>query len=89
MPAPHHTAGTVVGQDTSYAETVNPSTGQVRRAGVPAQGLVGYALSRDGRWILATTGGPDPSDSDVVMVPYGGGKLRVLARHANSPGWSA
>lgn len=78
-----------VGQDTSYAQTVNPSTGQVRRVGVPSQGLVGYALSHDGRWILATTGGPDPSDSNVVMVPYDGGKLRVLARHAGSPDWSA
>ncbi|MGP0101765.1 MAG: hypothetical protein ACLPUT_09125 [Solirubrobacteraceae bacterium] len=89
MPKKYKDVGRHVGQDTSYAETVNPSTGQVRRVGVPAQGLVGYALSRDGRWILATTGGPDPSDSDVVMVPYGGGKLRVLARHANSPDWSA
>lgn len=78
-----------VGQDTSYAETVNPSTGQVRRVGSVAQGLVGYALSRDGRSILAATGGPDPSDSNVVSVPYGGGKLRVLARHAHSPDWSA
>ena len=78
-----------VGQDTSYAETVNPASGQVRRVGTPAQGLVGYALSRDGRYILATTGGPDPNDSSVVMIPYGGGKLRVLARHAHSPGWNA
>jgi Tol biopolymer transport system component len=77
-----------VGQDTSYAEIVNPSTGQVRRVGTSAQGLVGYALSRDGRWILATTGGPEPVGSSVVMVPYGGSKLRVLARNAHSPDWS-
>jgi len=78
-----------VGQDTSYAETVNASTGQARRVGTPAQGLVGCALSRDGRRILATTGGPDPNDSDVVSLPYGGGRLKVLARHAHSPDWSA
>ncbi len=77
-----------VGQDTSYAEIVNPSTGRVRRVGTSAQGLVGYALSHDGRWILATTGGPDPADSSVAMIPYGGGRLRVLARHAHSPDWS-
>ena len=78
-----------VGQDTSYAEIVNPSTGQVRRVGTAAQGLVGYALSHEGRSILATTGGPDPNDSNVVTVPYGGSKLRVLARHAHSPDWNA
>jgi Tol biopolymer transport system component len=78
-----------VGQDTSYAETVNPSTGRVRRVGTPAQGLVGYGLSHDGRWVLATTGGPDPVDSNVVEVPYVGGKPRVLAHHARSPAWSA
>jgi len=77
------------GQDTSYAETVNPSTGHVRRVGTAAQGLIGYGLSHDGRWILATTGGPDPSDSNVVRIPYGGGKLRVLARHARRPDWSS
>ena len=74
-----------VGQDTSYPEIVKPSTGQVRRVGTAAQGLVGYALSHEGRSILATTGGPDPNDSNVVTVPYGGSKLRVLARHAHSP----
>jgi hypothetical protein len=78
-----------VGQDTSCAETVNPSTGAVRRVGTSSQGLIGYALSRDGSSILATTGGPDPNDSDVVAVPYHGGKPRVLARHARSPDWNA
>lgn len=77
-----------VGQDTSYAETVDPRTGQVRRVGKPGEDLIGYSLSRDGRRILATTGGPDPSDSDVVTIPYGGGSLRVLARHARSPDWN-
>ncbi len=77
------------GQDTSYAETVNPVTGQVRRLGTAAQGLVGYGLSRNGRSVLATTGGPDPNDSNVVSVPYTGGPLRVLARHARSPSWNA
>ncbi len=77
------------GQDTSYAETVNPVTGTVRRLGTAAQGLVGYGLSRGGRSVLATTGGPDPNDSNVVVVPYTGGPLRVLARHARSPSWNA
>ncbi|MGH2880221.1 MAG: hypothetical protein ACRDK4_11525 [Solirubrobacteraceae bacterium] len=78
------------GQDTSYAETVNPQTGRVRRVGTESQGFVGWALSRDGRQILATTGGPEPNESsNVVTVPYGGNKPRVLARHAHNPDWNA
>lgn len=77
------------GQDTSYAETVDPVTGRVRRLGTPAQGLIGAGLSRDGTTVLATTGGPDPGDSDVVAVPYTGGRLRTLARHARMPDWNA
>jgi hypothetical protein len=77
------------GQDTSYACTVDPVTGVVKRVGTPAQGLVGYGLSRDGRTILATTGGPDPDDSNLVAVPYIGGALRILARHAHFPDWNA
>jgi WD40 repeat protein len=77
------------GQDTSYAETVDPVTGRVKRVGTFRQGLIGWGLSRDGRTILATTGGPDPGDADVVGVPYAGGTLRVLARHAQFPDWNA
>ena len=77
------------GQDTSYADTVDPVTGSVRRVGNPAQGLIGYGLSRDGKTILATTGGPDPDDSNVVTIPYDGGKLHLLVRHARMPDWSA
>ncbi len=77
------------GQDTSYAETVNPRTGRVRRVGKPSQGYVGWALSSDGRWILATTGGPEPSaGTNVVAIPYVGGKPRILARHAWWAGWN-
>jgi hypothetical protein len=31
---------------------------------------------------------PDPNDSNVVAVPYAGGKLSVLARHARMPSWN-
>ena len=80
------------GNDMVFAETVNPFTGAVRRVGRPAQGLIGFALSRDGAAILATNGGPMPKDSDVVSVPYthtGGGGYRVLVRHAAGPHWNA
>jgi Tol biopolymer transport system component len=77
------------GQDTSYAETVDPATGQVRRVGRRSDGLVGYDLSADGSTILATTGGYDPGDRhDVVMIPYTGGIPTVLVRDAFSPDWT-
>ncbi|HZE05317.1 MAG TPA: hypothetical protein VE127_08845, partial [Solirubrobacteraceae bacterium] len=57
--------------------------------GTPAQGLIGTALSGDGRMVLASTGGFDPADSDVVAVPYTGGRVRALARHARMPSWNA
>ena len=77
------------GQDTSYAETVDPATGQVRRVGRRSDGLVGYDLSADGSTILATTGGYDPGDRhDVVTIPYTGGTATVLVRDAFSPDWT-
>lgn len=77
------------GQDTLYAEAIGARTGAHRRVGTRAQGLVGWGLSRDGASVLATTGGPDPGDSDVVAIPWRGGPLRVLARHAREPSWNA
>ncbi|HEX5309231.1 MAG TPA: hypothetical protein VFW38_09155 [Solirubrobacteraceae bacterium] len=77
------------GQDTSYAETVNPVSGKVRRVGSAAQGYVGWGLSRNGRSILATTGGPEQFESNVVSIPYGGGRARVLVGHAHNPDWNA
>jgi Tol biopolymer transport system component len=77
------------GQDTSYAETVDPATGTVTRAGRRADGIVGYDLSADGTTILATTGGYDPGDPhDVVALPYTGGVPTVLVENAFSPNWT-
>jgi Tol biopolymer transport system component len=77
------------GQDTSYAETVDPVTGKVRRVGRASDGIVGYNLSADGSTILATTGGYDPSDQhDVVTIPYTGGIPTTLVRNAFSPDWT-
>jgi hypothetical protein len=77
------------GQDTSYAETVDPATGTVARVGRRSDGLVGHDLSADGSTILATTGGYDPGDRhDVVTIPYTGGRPTVLVRDAFSPDWT-
>jgi Tol biopolymer transport system component len=78
------------GQDTSYAVKVNPKTGAekpVAQAG--EQGFIGAALSSDGKFVLGYTGGFDPGlRHDVISVPYGGGKGRLLAKNAFEPAWS-
>jgi Tol biopolymer transport system component len=78
------------GQDTSYAETVDPVTGAHRPvAKAVERGLVGTDLSADGSTILAATGGYEPSTKhDVVAVPYAGGTPTVLARNALEPDWN-
>jgi Tol biopolymer transport system component len=77
------------GQDTSYAETVNPSTG-AHRALLRAEesGLIATDLTADGTTVLGATGGYEPSTRhNVVAVPYGGGKATVLVRNGFNPDW--
>jgi hypothetical protein len=78
------------GQDTSFAETVNPVTGAHRPVTKRVEnGFVGADLSADGSTILVTSGGYEPSAKhDVVTVPYGGGTPTVLARNALEPDWN-
>jgi Tol biopolymer transport system component len=78
------------GQDTSYAVTVNPRTGAQRPvAEAGEQGFVGTDISADGKLVLGYTGGFEPGPQhDVVAVPYGGGKPKVLAKGAFEPDWS-
>ncbi len=77
------------GQDTSFTQVVNPATGRVRTLGRATEaGYLGYALSADGRTVLAATGGFDPgARHDVVSVPYAGGRPTVLIRDAFSADW--
>jgi Tol biopolymer transport system component len=77
------------GQDTSYAETVDPATGRATVVGRVADGIVGFRLSRDGGTILGATGGYDPPGRhDVVTIPYAGGPPTVLVKRANDPDWT-
>jgi Tol biopolymer transport system component len=77
------------GQDTAFAQTIDPLTGSVRTVGRQADPIVGSALSRDGSTILGTKGGVEGGDpGNVVTVPYGGGKPTVLVKHAFSPDWN-
>jgi Tol biopolymer transport system component len=78
------------GQDTSCAVAVNPKTGAQRPVSTAGeQGFVATALSADGRLVLGYTGGFEPGPNhDVVTIPYGGGKAKVLAKNAFAPDWS-
>jgi dipeptidyl aminopeptidase/acylaminoacyl peptidase len=78
------------GQDTSYAVKVNPRTGAQKPVSSSGeQGFVGTALSTDGSQVLGYTGGFDPGlRHDVVAIPYGGGKPKILAKNAFLPDWS-
>lgn len=78
------------GQDTTYAVRVNPKTGGQKPVDkAEEQGFVGAAISNDGKSVLGYTGGFDPgSKHDVISIPYGGGKGKVLAKNAFEPDWS-
>jgi hypothetical protein len=78
------------GQDTEVGFTVRPVDGKTRALSRDFErGLVGFALTRDSKTILGHTGGPDPGNQhDVVTVPWGGGKVRVLVKDAAYPDWS-
>jgi WD40 repeat protein len=79
-----------IGQDTQVAFRVNTETGKAKALDDDFEnGLVGFDLTADGRTVLGHTGGPDPTARhDVVTLPYGGGKPKVLVRRASFPDWS-
>lgn len=81
--------GQFTGQDTSYAQVVNPATGKVRTLGrVREGGYQGLALSRSGSTILAATGGFDPSGPhNIVTVPYAGGPAKILVKNSFVADW--
>jgi Tol biopolymer transport system component len=78
------------GQDTSYAVRVDTRGGAQHPVGKAGeQGLVGAALSADGSMVLGATGGFEPGPGhNVVSVPYGGGKAKVLVPNAFEPDWN-
>ena len=81
----------LIGQDTSAGYAVNPRTGSVRpfTPGRFENGFVAANLTADGNTVLGHTGGPDPTNRhNVVTMPYGGGKPKVLVRKAYDPDWS-
>jgi Tol biopolymer transport system component len=79
------------GQDTSYAETVDPRTGGGRvLTNLSKTNFIGAALSHDGRTILGVIGfeGDPPAMHTIVTIPYAGGAPKVLVRAAGDPDWN-
>lgn len=78
------------GQDVEVGFTVATRSGNTRALSRDFEhGIVGFDLSADGRRILAHTGGGEPgAQHDVISVPYGGGRPRVLVEDAAFPDWN-
>jgi hypothetical protein len=68
---------------------VDPESGKVRDLEGGSQTV---ALSGDGRFALAysynNAGVTDEGDASVLIVPYGGGEPKVIARGAVAPSWN-
>jgi Tol biopolymer transport system component len=81
------------GQDTSYAVAVNPKTGAETNLSPKNSetGLVGVALTPDGKTALGYLGGYEGPGSGsrlkIVSVPYGGGTPKVLVKGGFNPSW--
>ena len=79
------------GQDVEVGFTVALANGTTRALSQDFEtGTVGFDLSKDGKTILAHTGGPDPANAhDVVTVPYKrGGETKVIVEDAAYPDWN-
>jgi hypothetical protein len=79
------------GQDVEVGFTVALANGKTRALSKDFEsGTVGFDLSRDGRTILAHTGGPDPGAAhDVIKLPYArGGEPKVIVEDAAFPDWT-
>lgn len=76
------------GQDTSEIWRVNARTGKAADATGKFDGVVGWGLSRDGEFLLATTGYFDSPNGTVVAIAWDGAKQTLLARKATQPSWS-
>lgn len=76
------------GEDVFEAFAVNPKRGGARRI-LPR--VTPGALSRNGRFVIGgdnTEASYDDARSNIVRVPWTGGKPRVLIRHAGSPSFN-
>lgn len=78
------------GQDTAYAVTVNPRTGAERKVipGDMEMGFFGTAISKDGKLVLGVNNVETGPGQNIDVVPYGGGKKKVVVKDGFEPDWS-
>jgi hypothetical protein len=78
------------GQDTSEAWTIDLATRRTRQVKIKGVGVTAGGLSSDGSTVLVDYNGflNPPSAGTVETVPFGGGPVRVLVRHAGYPSWN-
>jgi len=71
---------------------VDPDSGEIRDLVIDNEFPYAVAISHDGRAALAYTyrpiGGFDDDSATVLIVPYAGGKAKIVARGAGSPSWN-
>jgi dipeptidyl aminopeptidase/acylaminoacyl peptidase len=80
------------GQDQSYAVAVNVLTGAEKPLTKDVEmGLVGAAISPDGKTVLGTTGLSFGGNlhPKVVTIPFSGGKQKVLVNGGFEPSWGS
>jgi hypothetical protein len=78
------------GQDTSETWTVVLSSDRARQLKVGGQSVIAGSLSRSGNSVVVAAGALDtaPSHGTVESVGFGGGRAKVLVRHAAEPSWN-
>lgn len=83
----------LLGNSGSEPIAVDPETGKARKLGQFGRpwGSDTIALSRDGRSVLVQDGSfadVPPEKMTVLIVPYEGGKPKLVARGARTPSWN-
>jgi len=71
---------------------VDPESGEIRELNAESEFPYAVAISHDGDAALAYTyppiGGFSDDSATVLIVPYAGGKEKIVARGAGSPSWN-
>ena len=78
------------GQDTAYAVAVNPRNGAEHKL-IPGDmeiGFFGTAISKDGKQVLGETSVEAGPGQKIAVVPYGGGKKKVIVANGFEPDWN-
>lgn len=75
-----------------FPVAVDPESGEIRDLNAESDFPYAVAISRDGRAALAYTyppiGGFSDDSATVLIIPYAGGKPKIVARGSGSPSWN-